>query len=118
MITITLPFPDMRLSPNQKNGKHWGATHRLKQSVKAEAWWLAKQTAVTPLKFKRLRVTHDFYPPDKRNRDDDNVIGAFKHARDGVAEALGVDDGKWSSTYNFHAPVKGGKTVLTIEGME
>lgn len=25
MITITLPFPDMRLSSNQKNGKHWGA---------------------------------------------------------------------------------------------
>lgn len=33
-----------------------------------------------------------FYPPDRRYRDDDNMISAFKHGRDGVALALGVDD--------------------------
>ena len=29
----------------------------------------------------------DFYPPDKRRRDDDNVIAAFKAGRDGLADA-------------------------------
>lgn len=33
-----------------------------------------------------------FYPPDKRHRDDDNLIASFKSGRDGMAEAIGIDD--------------------------
>jgi crossover junction endodeoxyribonuclease RusA len=34
----------------------------------------------------------DFYPPDRRQRDDDNMIAAFKSGRDGLAQAFGVND--------------------------
>ena len=37
----------------------------------------------------------DFYPPDKRRRDDDNVIAAFKAGRDGLADALRIDDSRF-----------------------
>lgn len=33
-----------------------------------------------------------FFPPDRRHRDDDNLIAAFKSGRDGMADALGIND--------------------------
>ena len=33
-----------------------------------------------------------FYPPDRRARDDDNMVASFKAGRDGIALALGIDD--------------------------
>lgn len=40
----------------------------------------------------RLHLWLDFYPPDRRHRDDDNLVASFKAGRDGVALALGIDD--------------------------
>ena len=40
----------------------------------------------------RLHLWIDFYPPDRRARDDDNMIASFKSGRDGIADALGIDD--------------------------
>ena len=44
-----------------------------------------------------------FYAPDKRHRDDDNLVAQFKNGRDGVADALGINDKRfrihpWLST--------------------
>ena len=44
-----------------------------------------------------VRIT--FYPPDARRRDDDNMIGSFRAARDGIADALGVDDRRFRPHY-------------------
>jgi crossover junction endodeoxyribonuclease RusA len=49
-----------------------------------------------------IHVWMDFYPPDRRNRDDDNLIAAFKSGRDGVADALGVNDKR----FRIHPYVK------------
>jgi Holliday junction resolvase RusA-like endonuclease len=59
-----------------------------------------------------LRVT--FYPPDRRRRDDDNMIASFKSARDGLADALGVDDRCFAPHYVFADPVDGGQIVVEI----
>lgn len=40
----------------------------------------------------RIGLWVDFYPPDRRHRDDDNLIASFKAGRDGIALALGIDD--------------------------
>jgi len=40
----------------------------------------------------RLHLWITFDPPDRRPRDDDNVLAAFKSGRDGIADALGIDD--------------------------
>lgn len=64
-----------------------------------------------------MRVTVDFYPPDRRRRDDDNVIGSFKAYRDGIAAYIGVDDAKWQVSYTLHrGDVRpGGQVVVSIE---
>lgn len=62
-----------------------------------------------------LKITSiTFFPPDRRKRDDDGMIGAFKNGRDGVADALGSDDHKFRPTYCFGEPVKGGRIEVTI----
>jgi len=40
----------------------------------------------------RIALWLDFFPPDRRARDDDNIIASFKAGRDGLALALGIDD--------------------------
>jgi len=40
----------------------------------------------------RIALWLDVYPPDRRARDDDNIIASFKAGRDGLALALGIDD--------------------------
>lgn len=40
----------------------------------------------------RIALWLDFYPPDRRARDDDNMIASFKAGRDGIALALGIND--------------------------
>jgi len=63
-----------------------------------------------------LRVTYHFYPPDRRSRDDDNIIASLKHARDSIAKALEVDDKQFRMQAPvWHEPVPGGKIEVEIE---
>ena len=39
-----------------------------------------------------LRVTLTFYPPNKRDRDWDNLLASMKSGLDGLADGLGVND--------------------------
>jgi len=64
----------------------------------------------------RPHVIITFHPPDKRKRDMDNMIAAFKAGQDGVADAIGVDDSKWVSSYRIGQPVKGGLVIVEIGG--
>lgn len=115
---IVLPWPDKRLSPNAR--VHWGALSKVKQKARSDANTLA--TVAIPLKEKRAiasqegRIEMDvrFYPPDARLRDDDNCIASFKAARDGIADALGVDDRRFRPTYYFMDPAKPGKIEVVI----
>lgn len=114
-IRINLLYPDMRLSPNQKHGKHWGSTQKHKETMRNSSIWLVNAMKLPKIEADELHVVHHFYPPDRRNRDDDNVIAAFKTQRDGVAIALGIDDKYWISEYHFHnQPTKNGKVILEI----
>jgi hypothetical protein len=45
-----------------------------------------------------LELSLNFYPRDRRKRDDDNLIASFKSGRDGIADALGVDDVNFLTT--------------------
>lgn len=61
----------------------------------------------------QIRVT--FYPATNRRRDEDNVIGAFKSYRDGIADALGIDDADIEFDYKLLKETrKGGATVVQI----
>lgn len=56
----------------------------------------------------------EFCPPDRRRRDDDNMLAAFKAGRDGVADALGVDDNKFATSFEVCDPVSDGAVIVTI----
>ncbi|OLF82681.1 hypothetical protein AWH63_06660 [Marinobacter sp. C18] len=98
---VSLKWPDKILSPNSRT--HW----RKRSEVVRAYRWAAKvrtRSAIQLYKWdlKRLRevvaaggclhVFIEFYPPDARRRDDDNLVASFKSGRDGLADALKIDD--------------------------
>lgn len=56
-----------------------------------------------------------FYPPSAHKRDDDNLEAAFKAGRDGVAEAMGVDDNRFQVTREVGGVVSGGCVMVRID---
>lgn len=90
---IELPYPDMALMPNRKNGKHWTSTKIRKQTAVNSSFVLTKQASIGK-KFlpKPIAMMVTFIQNDKRHRDLDNLLAAIKPNIDGVARALGVDD--------------------------
>lgn len=90
---IELPYPDMELMPNRKNGKHWTSTKDRKKSAINSSFILAKQAA-SGKKFlpKLISMSVTFIQNDKRHRDLDNLLAAIKPNIDGIALALGIDD--------------------------
>jgi len=90
-MTIILPIPDPRLSPNGSH-RHWSAKSKVKKKARELAKltvWSALQLSEAPT-FTRYRLR--FYHSVARRRDDDNAAASCKSYRDGIAEALGVDD--------------------------
>ena len=92
-IRIALPIPPMRLSPNRRG--HTKA--RGYSSLVKRFRFLAKQKMEMALAGEVMTFSHYslafFYEP-RRRRDDDNFDGSVKCYRDGIADALGMNDRK------------------------
>jgi len=104
--TIVLPWPDARLSPNART--HWAQKARAAKLAREGAHWEALKAIgimrekapdrVAALKAaERIGLFLDFYPRDRRRRDDDNLLAMFKPYRDGLADALRIDDSRFIS---------------------
>ena len=116
---IELPWPHKWLSPNAR--KHWAAVAPVKARAKADAHLLTqvamRSNSLSKAHFDgegRIPMQIRFYPPDKRHRDDDNMIGSIKAARDGIADALGANDRRFNPHYFFCDPVKGGRVEVEL----
>lgn len=95
---IEFDLPDKNLSPNNKNGKHWLSTKKVKEKAKEDAKLLtleAIQSANKVYYYETLKIT--FIYPTKHNRDLDNALASCKAHIDGMSEALGIDDGKFTT---------------------
>jgi crossover junction endodeoxyribonuclease RusA len=121
-VIVTLPWPDRRLSPNARI--HWRAKAPVTAQARADA---AKATMAAVNGGMRevraalagdskIEMTVTFYPPDRRHRDDDGMISAFKAARDGIADALGVNDCRFRPHYVFAEPEKPGRIEVKLLG--
>ena len=116
-MTFDLPYPPAKLSPNAR--LHWAQKAKLVRGCRVESWAIVLKAthgardAIEAMP-RPLPVLIRFHPPDKRRRDRDNAISAFKAFADGIADAIGVDDADWSPTYLMGEPVKGGKVTVTI----
>lgn len=117
-LTITLPWPDRLLHPNARPNR-WAKAAAVK-AARRHAHLLALEAGwhLVQLPPGRLDVWLDFYPPNlSRKRDDDGLLSSMKSARDGLADALKVDDSRFKS----HPDVKdvafpGGKVDIRITG--
>jgi hypothetical protein len=119
-VKVILPWPDKGLSPNAR--LHWAAKAKLKAKARQDATYLAYDAMPQGLRTVRamyagtVRIAVDvaFFPPDARHRDDDNMIGMFKAARDGIADALAVDDRRFMPVYRFCDPCAPGRIEVTL----
>jgi crossover junction endodeoxyribonuclease RusA len=111
MIQFDLPWPSNQLSPNAR--VHWAKRAGAVRLARSEAERIAKGHC-RPLEGRILFVL-EFFPPDRRRYDDDGLLARMKSARDGIADALGVDDRRFVTQFSVSETiVKGGKVSVTI----
>jgi crossover junction endodeoxyribonuclease RusA len=99
--TVILPYPPAILNPNCS--AHPLRLHVAKKTYMTQCWALALAAKLQAPQTGTIHMHINFYPPDRRKRDDDNAIAAFKSGRDGLAKALGVDDNRFITTHRMHA---------------
>jgi len=71
---------------------HWAQKSKLTKEYRRVCWANTKESGAKVDWDGKIHVWVDYYPPDKRNRDWDNIIASSKAAFDGLADALGVND--------------------------
>jgi crossover junction endodeoxyribonuclease RusA len=102
MIFVVLPWPPKDLSPNAR--VHWSKKSAAAKAYRHECGWTVKAAQlalaldagkhVDP-KFSAsgpITLDIEFFEPDKRARDIDNMLASIKSGIDGIADALGVND--------------------------
>ncbi|HYG07332.1 MAG TPA: hypothetical protein VD865_13135 [Stenotrophomonas sp.] len=117
MLELTLPWPERLLHPNSR--PHWRPKATATKSARETAQVLAMAAGwkAAQLPEGRLHLWIDFYPPDRRRRDDDGLLASFKAARDGLAQALGIDDSRFVSHPMLREEVRpGGEVHVRITG--
>lgn len=108
---VLLPWPPKVLSPNAR--AHWAARSKAAKSYRMQCFLFAKQAGlVAPAG--RVLLSLEFLPPNKRRRDDDNLLAAFKAGRDGLADAMGVDDSLFVSQVQVSEVVHPGGAVRVM----
>lgn len=108
---LTIPFPPKELSPNKR--LHWAVKSRVTKKYRSDCYLLAKMQKLTIDWGGDIHIFIDIYRPDRRYRDEDNIIASLKSGLDGIADALGVNDRR----FRIHPFVrddifKGGKVVI------
>jgi len=110
---LILPWFDAALMPNKKNGRHWGATSKIKANYKMACKLIADR-GEKPSLVGKIPLTILFAPPDRRPRDIDNMLAAIKPLIDGVAISWGIDDRMFRPMLlDDLDPVKNGAILLT-----
>lgn len=115
MNELILPWPHKDLSPNAR--VHWRQKAQTTKNVRRSAMVMAllADWRGDELPEGRLHLYVTFHPPTKRMPDDDNMLARFKPYRDGIADALGIDDKRFISHPVVSEEVrKGGQVVVRI----
>lgn len=116
---VKLPFPASALFPNRRLGQHWAKTNVSKVWAKDYAFYATKAVIGTYVpKDGPIALSVVFCPPDKRRRDADGMLSALKHALDGVALALGIDDSRFRPILIDVGPVAKNGCVIVAVGVQ
>lgn len=112
MATVTLPWPPSALSPNARG--HWSIKARHAKKYRADSRVLCMAVGLRNVASEALSLRVTFQPPDRRARDLDNLLASIKAGLDGIADATGVDDSRWTLSLEKGEPVKGGAVSIHI----
>lgn len=113
---LILPWPPAACSPNAR--VHWTKKSKAAKAYRAACHLLAKQARITAPAGEALLML-EFVPPDRRRRDDDNLLAMFKAGRDGLADALGIDDNVFATQIRVSKEtIKGGAVRVRIEALK
>jgi hypothetical protein len=87
---LRFPFPDSKLSSNSRISHRWLTKER--EAARTIGYYITKDAKLSFPKNALLELSILICPPDRRSRDDDNILTAFKSTRDGIFKALGMND--------------------------
>lgn len=115
-ILLELGWPAKALNPNSR--EHYMTKWRYGKASKTTAYWATK-AVLGHGKFEhdgssQIRVVITAYPPDKRDRDTDNLIASCKALLDGIALALGTNDKHFDLGVQWGEPVAHGMLVIEV----
>ena len=96
-VHVQLPWPPAATSANASGQGKWRKKASAARDYKADCAILCKAARVPFLDAPAADVTVIFCPPTSNRFDLDNMVGRAKQGLDAVAEAVGIDDGKWAS---------------------
>ena len=106
---IVLGWPNRALSPNARC--HWAIKRKATVAARRESHFEAfrKMEGKRAVPIGKIGVRLSFYPPDRRARDEDNLIASMKSSLDGIADALRVNDKSFHILEPFvGSPIQGG----------
>ena len=94
-VTIILPLPGKRLSPNHSVGSRGGrfAKAAATKKYRSLAENATRAAGITTGPWELARASATFFWKDRRRRDEDNALASLKAAYDGIVDAgLLMDD--------------------------
>jgi crossover junction endodeoxyribonuclease RusA len=108
---ITLPWPCRDCSPNSRG--HWRKLHAARKRRKNDAFLLS--CGMPKLPNTKHKLTIEFYPPNRRRYDLDNLLASLKGDLDGLCARLGIDDHNLNPiTISLCEPTQGGSVRIMI----
>lgn len=111
---IICDYPPNALNPNRT--VPWRKKATAKKRYRRDCCILAMQSKAKAPADGRIQIRLDMFPPDPAERDDDNAEASFKAGRDGIAEALGVDDSRFAVERHLHRRPLGCVVFTILEG--
>ena len=96
MNAVTFGWPPKELSPNAR--VHWSKKSKAAKAYRLDCFYLAKEARITARESGPISLHIEFVPPDRRGRDLDNMLASIKSGLDGLAEALKVNDNRFTLT--------------------
>lgn len=92
---------------------------KVRQTARETGYWIAKEAGWNFTGSKPLQLHMVICRPDRRKRDDDNIVSSFKSYRDGIFQALGLDDSLIHRTIIDRGKVeKDGAIYVTLSEIE
>jgi len=113
ILSVVLPWPASDLSPNSR--QRWGKINAT-SAARLTAIGAMMDVCATKIEPGRYRVTYDFFPPDRRDRDLDNMTIMCKAYIDGIFQACEGNDA-WiiESRAVKHESIRKGSVKISIE---